>query len=140
MAETMTLPTLELPDIVQRYVNGESVQSLAREAGVARQTIYEWMFPGLGDAQYEQIVTKALIRRIADADQELDESAQPHDIARAREKMRFFRMDLERRRPKLYGQKTESHIDNKITITINRASTPQPVVTHDIENAEVIDT
>jgi len=94
-----------LPEIVQRYIAGEDVKTLAQEYGVCRQTIYNYMFSELGDDKaYEQAITRALIRRIADADDKLENAATSFDVARAREMARFARMDLERRRPKLYGQ------------------------------------
>ncbi len=116
-----------LPDIIQRYVNGESVRTLAEECAVSRQTIYNWIFSGVGDEHYEHTVSAVMIRRIADADQELETAACMFDLARAREKMKFTRMDFERRRPKLYGIKQDLNIDNQITVIVQR-STPQPVV------------
>ena len=93
--------------LVQRYLNGESVQDLAKENQVNRKTIYNWMLSGLGDEHYHDVVTTCLVNRIAESDQELDEAVNPLHIARAREKARFSRMDYERRRPALYGQKQE---------------------------------
>lgn len=126
-----------LPDIIQRYLNGESMQDLATECRVHRQTIYNWIFSGVGDKDYEQIVTTAMVNRIADADQELDESLTVFDIARAREKMRFTRMDLERRRPKLYGPKQEIEHDNRITVIVQREGQPLQVVGMVIEAEQV---
>jgi len=109
-----------LPDIVQRYLNGESLQALAQECGKSRHTLYRWMMSGVGDQDYEALITDALINRIADADQSLEESADPCDIARARERMKFSRMDFERRRPKLYGPKQELAVDHAVTVVIKR--------------------
>jgi hypothetical protein len=41
-------------------------------------------------------------------------------IVQAREMAKFARMDLERRRPALYGMKTGLAIDQQITVTVNR--------------------
>ncbi len=126
-APAVSAPSLLLPQIISRYIAGESMQTLAAECRVHRHTIYNWIFSGVGDQQYERIVTEAMINRIAEADQELDDSDTLFAIARAREKMRFTRMDLERRRPKLYGPKQEMSSDSRITVIVQRER-PQPVV------------
>lgn len=125
-----TTPKIDLPDIVRRYSEGESVQVLAQESSVSRQTIYHWMLSELGD-NYPDSVTKMLIRRVADADEKLENSASPVDIARAREMARFARMDLERRRPKLYGQKSEMAVDKRVTVVIDRLSGRQPKIVNE---------
>lgn len=99
---------LPLPEIVRRYASGESVQALAAESGVHRATLYRWMLAGVGDKDYSDLVTHCLVQRVADADEALATAREPCDIARARETARFARMDLERRRPALYGVKQEA--------------------------------
>lgn len=108
----------ELPQLIQRYANGESVQELAQEINVHRATLYRWMLAGSGDAQYEQLVTHCLTRRVADADAQLETAQEACDIARAREIAKFARMDLERRRPHLYGQKQQVTIDQRVTVDV----------------------
>jgi hypothetical protein len=82
-------------------------------------------------------MTDALITRVAEADSQLDEAVDTCGIARAREHMKYSRMDLERRRPKLYGPKQEIQTDSKITVVVQR-QTPQPVVGETVD-AEVVD-
>lgn len=103
--------TADLPSIVARYAAGESMQTLAAEYGVARSALYQWTLGGLGDAQHSELVTQALVHRVAEADDDLEGAPSSLDIARAREKARFARMDLERRRPALYGVKQEVKLD-----------------------------
>lgn len=103
---------LTLPVIVRRYATGESVQTLATEAGVHRATLYRWMLAGIGDKQYHALVTNCLVQRVADADAALADAREPCDIARAREQARFARMDLERRRPHLYGQQARVTVEH----------------------------
>ena len=97
----------DLPEIVKRYASGESVQDIAAEQGVHRATLYRWMLAGTGDKQYGDLVTHCLVQRVAEADKLLSEAREPCDIARAREIARYARMDLERRRPSLYGSKPD---------------------------------
>ena len=118
--ETPALPTttapLSIPEIVQRYAAGESVQTLAAETGVHRATLYRWMLAGEGDDKYASLVTHCLVNRVAEADNALDQAADACDIARAREQARFARMDFERRRPQLYGVKPTQVMINTINV------------------------
>lgn len=97
---------------LQDYTRGVSIQTIAAEHGVDRGTIYDWMLAGLGKEQYNQLITRALVRRVATADEQLEGAEEPHHIARAREVCRFARMDLERRRPELYGQKSHLTVEH----------------------------
>lgn len=125
-ATSVPAQTPALPDIIQRYLNGESMVDLAKDSAVHPRTLYRWMLTECGPA-YDQIITECLSNRIADADVLLMESTDSCQVARARELAKFARMDFERRRPKLYGPKQEIEVDNKISVTIQRY-TPQPVV------------
>lgn len=111
-----------LPAIIERYAAGESMQTLAAELGKHRQTLYRWMLAGVGDKQYHDMVTYCLVQRVQEADEELRLARDPCDIARARETAKFARMDLERRRPKLYGQKQEAE-SLAVQVVINLSTT-----------------
>jgi hypothetical protein len=122
MPRTSTaLSKVDLPDLIRRYAAGETTQSLADEAHVHRSTIYEWMLGGIGDSQYHALVTKCLTNRISHADHLLETGAEMTDIVRAREMAKFSRMDLERRRPNLYGPRHAMSVDNNITVTVQRS-------------------
>lgn len=100
----------ELPEVIKRYLKGESVNEIAKDNRVTRRTIYNWMLAGLGEESYYELVTQALVARVSDADEELELarlSKDPVRVSAARETARFSRMDLERRRPGLYGVKQE---------------------------------
>lgn len=95
-----------LPEIVSRYLAGESMQVLAKECGKHRRMLYKWILAEVGGEQYREIVTEALVARIADADEALEDARDKGDpvrVAACREACRFYRMDFERRRPALYG-------------------------------------
>ena len=130
-----------LPPLVQRYLAGDSIQALAAEHQTCHRTIYKWLLKECGP-EYEDIVTDALIARIADADQQLDVARDNIQIARAREMAKFARMDFERRRPKLYGPKQEVQVDHTVNITVIRGPVILPVVPEPSimqVNSEVID-
>lgn len=118
------LPDPNVPELIQRYLNGESIRDLTKEYKRSYQILYNWMLTETG-SDYEHLISRALTNRIAEADQALDEAIAPIDIARARERARFSRMDFERRRPKLYGPKQEVVSDNTIRVIIQP---PPPVI------------
>ncbi|MGL5937062.1 MAG: hypothetical protein ACRCZI_15735 [Cetobacterium sp.] len=120
-----TLPIVDpLPDIVHRYLNGESLALIASEQGKSLRTLYNWLLSDKGQA-YDELITECLTNRVADADSDLMCAMDKVQIARARETAKFARMDFERRRPKLYGPKQEIATDNRITVIVQRER-PQP--------------
>lgn len=92
-----------IPELVQRFREGESLRQLAAESGVNASTIYRWMLSGIGDKDHAEAVTDCLVRRIADADIALESSTDQVAVSKHREMAKFARMDFERRRPALYG-------------------------------------
>ena len=133
----MSLPAVkdpsELPDIIRRYAAGESMATLGKEYKVSRATIYLWMLGGMEKEEHEHVVTQCLVNRIAEGDEELDTAETAFDIARAREKARYSRMDFERRRPHLYGPKQEvKHTGQLPSLVINVVPPQQMGVVHDV--------
>ena len=101
-------PKANLPAVIERYLAGESMQALAAEQGVHRATLYRWILGAMGDADYQDAVTHCLIQRVAIADGKAEDAIDAGDIARARAQIemgKIARMDFERRRPHLYGQR-----------------------------------
>lgn len=95
-------------EIATRYAAGESMQALAAEHRVHRSSLYRWLLAAQGDKDYADLVTHCLVQRVAEGDEMLEKAVESSDIARAREIAKFARMDLERRRPQLYGAKQET--------------------------------
>lgn len=114
---------MPIEEMAQRWLDGESPQVLGKKCGIRREEvtrrIKRWMLAGRGDAAYADLVTDALVNRIADADDRLEQARDPVQIAKYREMARFARMDFERRRPALYGQKQEvRHTGGPPTFTV----------------------
>ena len=132
-----TLTKADLPEIIQRYRKGESLQAIAAESPVKVRQLYNWIFQELGP-DYAEVQTECFLNRVADADAALEKGGDAVQIARARETARFARMDLERRRPHLYGQKMETKSDTTITVIVQRAPDPPTidVSSKQIEQAE----
>lgn len=104
---TITAADVDLPTLVQRYLDGESMTVLAAEHGCNRRTLYRYMLAGLGEERYRDVVTHCLVARIADADEMLEGASDQLKVSKAREMAKFARMDFEWRRPALYGPKQE---------------------------------
>lgn len=98
---------------LEDYCNGATLKELGERYGVTRQAVYGWLLGELGGEQHSALVTRALTARIAKGDETLDTADNPLDLARGREQARNARLDLERRRANLYGQKQE------VTHTVN---------------------
>lgn len=92
--------------VVSSYQLGESPQDIAARHGISTRSVYHLMMAGAGP-EYDGMITSMLVSRIAEADEMLRDAADPVQIARAREMARYARMDYERRRPALYGQRTQ---------------------------------
>ena len=112
-------PPQPLPDIIQRYLNGEPIQQIATDYKVTRYTIYTWLLTGTGD-EYAELKAKAHARGIADADIDLEEATDMLEYHKAHARAKLKRLDYERRCPKLYGPKQEIEHDNKITVIVQR--------------------
>ena len=104
---------------LQAYQSGATLQQLADEYQVSKQAIYGWLLGELGGEQHALLVTKALTARICSADVMLETADNPLDLQRGREMARNARLDLERRRSSLYGQKQEVTHTIQPVLTIN---------------------
>jgi len=123
------LSRADLPEIVQRYLDGETLTDLAAESHRHPRTLYRWLLAECGP-QYQSMVTECLTNRIADADVALEMSTDMCSLARAREATKYARMDFERRCPKLYGPKQETTSDHTLTVIVRRLDDdprPQPI-------------
>ena len=83
---------------------------MAAELGVSNVGLRAWLLRE--DAErYREMITAALAARVAEADEMLESASDMISIARAREIARYSRMDLERRRPSLYGAKAATAVN-----------------------------
>ena len=121
IAETLSNDPEMIRQAMVEYSRGATLESLAEKHHVSRQAIYSWLLGGLADDQHNGLVTQALTARIAKADEVLETSALPVDVMRGERMGRFARMDYERRRPHLYGQK--QFIDQTVTVTVEASLT-----------------
>jgi len=131
----------KLPDFIQRYLQGEPIPAMAAEVGEDRRRIYEWMLADMGGDKYGAVVTQMLVRRIAIADQKLENATDQVDIARAREMARYARMDFERRRPHLYAAKPLQVTVNNVNVDAGLVGSISELITRkdEAEDAEIVD-
>lgn len=115
---------------LEAYRSGATLQQIADYHQVTKQAVYGWLLGELGGEQHAMLVTQALTSRIASADDRLETADNPLDLARAREQCRNARLDLERRRSHLYGQKQEvTHtVAPSFSIQLSNAA-PLPAIT-----------
>lgn len=137
MAHTPTPPaTPPIPNLVHRYLNGESIQSLARQHNVCRQSIYNWLHSEVSDQHYPDLVRQGLIAHLAHAESLLMEARTSVDVARAREVLNLSKWQLERR-VKMFSPKQESVVDSSLTIIVQRrGETPRDIP---VSHAEILE-
>lgn len=105
---------------LQDYISGATLLQIAQQHGVTRQAVYGWLLGELGGEQHSTLVTRALTARIANGDEMLDTADNPLDLQRGREQARNARLDLERRRSSLYGQKHEVAVTHAVPLEVLR--------------------
>ena len=123
------IPDSDLPTIIERYRNRELLTDIAKEYGCSDKALYQrirlYCDSGKGDSSYHDLVTDLYVLRSLDMEEKLEEAADALELTRARELVKCAQWHLERRRAKLYGQKQQVEMDNRITVIVNR----QPAVT-----------
>lgn len=91
---------------LSKIQEGKSLRAIAADHGIAVSTLHRWLLGEVPD-EYRYLQQQGLIARVVDADAELDAARDHVAVAKAREAARFFRWDLERRLPALFGPKQE---------------------------------
>ena len=120
----VTRDTIPMAQVVERYLQGATLTQLAAEYGAHWRTLYNWILAYNGD-QHHEVVTHALTARVADADLALETASDNVQVTRASHRARFARLDLERRRPHLYGQAPTAA--QTINIIVDRSCGTQPI-------------
>ena len=120
------------------YSQGYTLTEIAEQYKVTERAIRAWLLNEVPD-QYRNAQTLGLLQHIADADAGIAEAKELRDVvllACAREQARFARMDLERRRPHLYGPKQEITHNVQPVFVIN-AALPQDLQVIDLPSDAV---
>ncbi len=113
----------QLPDVVERFRNGESVQQIAVGNRAGIRTIYRHLLRELGP-DYHAIQRDLLVARIADSDQMLLEATNAWEVNRAIACAKFSRFDYERRATDDFGPKQAVAQDVRVTIRDIRPAAP----------------
>jgi predicted DNA-binding protein YlxM (UPF0122 family) len=112
-----------MEDVVKRYTDAFSVQTLAEEQGISPQALYariEKYLAQKGDQSYEEIKRQAVFARKAFADYLLLTASNQLEIARAQHLARYARMDCERYCPEIYGLKREVRQTGQVDVVVAR--------------------
>ncbi len=123
----MPAPNPPSPRAVERYLAGESLQSIVKDEPCGIRTLYRYMLKELGP-EYYSVQQDILISKIADADANLDAADSNYAVARATAQGKFARFDLERRHPALYGPRQAIAIDQQVRVTIRDIRPAAPVL------------
>ena len=95
--------------VIKRYLAGDLVEEMAKERGITKKALYKrmhkFMLASSGEDGYSDLITQALADRISVTDDELESSESMLEVAKWSQLGKFARMDFERKRPALYGQK-----------------------------------
>jgi transposase len=121
MADTPAPNSPALPDLIRRYLNGESTAQLAKDSHVARATIYNWIHRQDADPN---LVNQVLITRFAECEEQLETASDQLELARARELNNNAKWQLERR-SRMFAAKQEVQQDTTIRVVIEPAKPVQ---------------
>lgn len=103
-----------IPELIRRYLNGESTAQLAKESHVARATIYNWIHRQDADPN---LVNQVLITRFAECEEQLESASDQLELARARELNNNAKWQLERR-SRMFAAKQEVQQNGTIRVII----------------------
>lgn len=118
-----------------RFANGEKLADIAADQGISKSTLYSWMLAEVPE-QYRSIQTAAITARLAETYELIEDSADPLELARARELRRSAQWDAERRLPHLFGQKIEQ-TGTVVHVTVSNPT--HPVTTIDANTGKIDD-
>ena len=118
--------------VLNRYLDGEDMQDIAKEFGIKRARLYQIIVEGDSEAWREAQSAKAL-QAFEDTLQALHDASDGLELARARETHKSAQWQLEKLLRRLYG-------DDKAAISINAAGNVSiAVVSYDSGKNDAID-
>lgn len=92
--------------LIDRYLDGTSMQDLATEHGVTRPRLYQILLAKAPE-DWRQAQVAHAVERLEEAKRGIDAATDALMLARARESARIAEWELERLLHRLYGQKQE---------------------------------
>lgn len=136
MSNYGALANIDPNPIMQRLQRGESLRQIASDLGVSNVGLRAWLLREDRE-QYYDAITAALANRVAEADERLENATDQLTVSIAREQARYSRMDLERRRPKLYGPKQDVTV-TQANVALSREQILRSI--SELERSLVVDT
>lgn len=102
--------------------DGASLRELAPNYGVTYKTLCCWLLGTVPD-QYKEAQEKGLIRRIADADADLEQADSLVDVAKRNHQCKYVRWDAERRLKHLFAPRVETELSGSVKVVYDEKET-----------------
>lgn len=115
-------PDANADAILQRYLFADTSSQVARELGVRRSTLSQWLRDTCPEKWHAVQVIRADLRK-EDGDSGIYGARDALDLARARELLRSAQWDLERLDPKNYAQKQELSVAVDLRVQVDHQLT-----------------
>lgn len=95
--------------ILTRYLSDETTESIARDYGVTRQALGQYLLRHAEEDWKEAQVARAIARK-EKAEDDIEAAQDPLNLAKARELLKAAQWDLERVCRRIYGQEVQHTI------------------------------
>ena len=100
------LANINPQSVLERYMAGETTNTIAKDYGVTRQGL-SWWLRSIAEEDWKQAQVIQALERKDKAEEGLDTANDALSLARAREQLRGAQWELERVYNKIYAQKQE---------------------------------
>jgi len=108
-------PDLQPATVLDRYLDDEKIEEIARSCGVSRSRLNQWLLE-MAPEQWRKTQIVRAITALERSKTDLDAAADPMELAKARERLRGAQWELERLFSRFFGQKQEIRIEPRIPI------------------------
>ncbi len=103
---------LQPEQVIDRYLQDERTQDIARSYGVERSRLNQWLLKNASEQWRDAQIARAVTAH-EQAKDELAAASDPLSLGRAREQLRAAQWELERLYARMFGQQT--HVTMEIT-------------------------
>lgn len=120
--------------IIERYLKGESTESIAKDFGVTRQGLGYYLLKN-AEAEWKDAQLILATERLEKAEQALEEATESYQVQRAAHMIKSAQWMLERVQRNIYGQQVEANQNPVvINIGIKRGETIDQVNVEDVSD------
>lgn len=105
-------------EILERYLAEQSTKDIAKEFGVTRSALNQWLLK-TAEADWKEAQVLRALKRKEDAEDAIDTAPDALSLARARESLKAAQWDLERVFRRIYGSDIPIDQASRVSITLN---------------------